>query len=129
MSEDLPYDEPSEEFSRAVCNGGTPVHDCGFCGRTNFDLNGEFMDEGELDRILENQKAYPDKYFGQDNGINIGNLGGKTYVWGCPCNKAWPYENFIWENRHTILTYLKARTEKNLRAAKMDAEQAGKVKV
>jgi hypothetical protein len=126
---DLPYDEPSDEFSRAVCDGGSPVHDCGFCGRTNFDLNGEFMDDGELERLLEKQKASPDKYFGQDNGISSGWIGGKAYVWGCPCNKARPYENFIWNNRHVIMTYLHAMTAKNLSDAKADAEAVRKAAV
>ena len=41
-------DQIIEAFLDAVCDGGSPVGDCG-CGRVYFNFNGEFMEEGELE--------------------------------------------------------------------------------
>lgn len=123
MSDDKQFDPPSDEFMRAFCGGGTPVQRCDFCGRTNFDYNGEFMEEGELEGLLRKRSQEPDHYFGQDGGISFGELNGRTLVWGCPCNKTRPYEDFIWSHRLQITEYLKARIADRLRRAQSEADR------
>lgn len=122
---------PSEEFWGSVIHAGANVIDCGFCGRTHFvglDSGLDFED-GELEELTEQNKQNPDKYiFHNEVSVPWGYLDGKQAVYGCPCNKASRYEDFIWNNRHIIEGYLSARAKKQLERAKKDSQLAEKVK-
>jgi len=39
-------------------------------------------------------------------------IDGKQAVYGCSCNEARKYEDFIWNHRHIIADYLEARVSK-----------------
>lgn len=127
MSDKFPKEPPSDTFQDAFCDSGTPQQQCDFCGRISFDSNGEFMEEGELESLLQKSKETPDKYHPVDGGVSFGHINGKTCVYGCPCNALRNYENFIWDHRIEISDYLRRRTEDNLKAAQIDAEACGSV--
>jgi hypothetical protein len=95
-----------------VCCAGTPVADCGLCGRVHYagGVNACY-DLGELENLDEKAAKDPEKYCRHDidDSISIGELGGMTIVWGCPCNRIEKYERFMWENRVLILEYIKAK--------------------
>lgn len=123
MAEERKYEKPSELFMGLICNGGTPAATCQLCGREHFDLNGEFMEEGELDSYLKKQEAKPEKYIGHDGGICIGEIDNQQVVWDCPCNRCRRFEDFIWGHRHIIASYLRQRAELQMEAAKSLLEE------
>lgn len=114
---------PSIEFMNAFTCCGTPVATCGFCGRTIFG-SGRDMDEGEIETLRLSAKTDPDRYVedSQSDSIAVGEINGVLLVWGCPCNKARKYEDFIWSHRLTILDYLKRRTASDLERAQQTAD-------
>ena len=123
------FDEPSEEFERAFGGSGSLVVDCTFCGRTHF-ANGASTigyEEGELEALLEKEKATPDEYTSWDyDMISWGFLAGQQWVHGCPCSalKVRRYENFIWAHRREIAMYLEKRSAAQSAQAKLDGEIA-----
>lgn len=118
---------PSDEFVRAICDGGTPVNDCDLCGRVHFNSTGEYMDEGELEDLIAKQKKEPEKYYGQNGQIYHGEIDGKAVVYGCPCNGLYLYERLIWNERHMISRYIVAQTASNERMAKLDSKSAAEL--
>jgi hypothetical protein len=101
---------PSRCFADIICDGGTPVVDCQFCGRTYYDFNGDNMEEGELERLVEQQKKSPKTIIPFDGQVSYGCLNGKQWVYGCDCNGVTSYENFIWGHKYLILEYFIKRT-------------------
>jgi len=59
------------------------------------------------------------------DSIFYGHLEGKRVVWGCECNKARRYEDWIWANRDMIMEYLRARIEEMVKGAEMEAKMVG----
>lgn len=110
-------EEPSELFVRAIIGGGSPAADCEFCGRTHFDINGQFMEKGELDSYRAKAQEKPDQYIPCDGGVSHGCIDGRSFVWGCPCNAATRYERFIWNHRWLIASYLSARAKEEMERA------------
>jgi hypothetical protein len=113
----------TEEFWDCLPScGGQLIADC-TCGRTHFAATsqGDYA-EGELERLIEDEKANPEKVIGHSNVdmVSTTDLDGITIVWECQCNRAGRYERFVWENRSWILEYLKKRIT---REAAKNAEQ------
>jgi len=98
----------------AICNGGTPVAYCGFCGKVYYNSNGEFMDENELDDLEKKRVKNPKKYIPKDGTISHGHFAGREYVWGCRCAEFLKYADFIWYNRFTIADYFRRRSRLEL---------------
>lgn len=101
---------PTDEFMRAVCNGGSPVTQCELCGRLNFVGHARPEDdypESEVQDYIAKAEDFPDKYHAHDDSdyISHGAFDGKELVWGCPCNLASRYEQFLWAHRHVIADY------------------------
>lgn len=113
----------SDLFASSFCDTGSPVADCELCGRTNFDFSGEFMEEGELETLLAKQEKQPEKYHGQNNTISWGHINGRQFVWDCPCNLLYRWEQFVWTHRFSIAIYLKKRAEQELKTAQMQHDQ------
>ena len=120
--------EPSAEFKQAITSMGSLVVICEFCGITHYSsMEGDFED-GELELLEANHKENPDMYVDHlDEYARCGYLEGKQYVIDCTCNKARPYEDFIWKNRDMIVTYLKAKSEARLKEAQRNAELVGEL--
>jgi hypothetical protein len=112
-------EQASELFMDMVCDGGTPSIDCELCGRTHFATGPQSCeDEDEIARLRKLATEQPDKYCeSDDDSISFGSLAGIQVVYDCPCHKLRRYEDFIWDNRALILSYVKARTHKELDAA------------
>lgn len=110
MEGDLPV-EPSELFKQAVLHSGSCHISCELCDRTHFSTDTSFdWEEGELESLLEKAEAEPDMYINHGNDSpSWGFFNDKQAVVDCPCNKLKGYEDFIWDNRHVIAKYLKAR--------------------
>ncbi len=124
---------PSDMFVDSISyGGGSHNMTCGYCGREhycpdsdNFYHNDDDPDDEEdayvhyLRDALEEQKNCPEGVIIHRNVdcVMSKDLNGMSFVVECPCNGLTKYENFIWENRHTIETYLKARTAQELQWA------------
>lgn len=120
--------EPSDLIEDLVSRFGTPVQECEYCGRTNYDLTGEYMDEDEngnqveLEKLKKEHEANPEGYFAQPWTIHWGNIFGKSSVIGCPCNILARLEQQIWNDRFLIAEYLTRRAAEQLKDAKQDTE-------
>ncbi len=117
--------KPSDQFAYNVINESGPVFDCELCGRVHFSVQGEHMEDGELEGLLKKRKINPRKYIGRNGSIYYGKINGLQAVYDCPCNGLRIYENFIWNNIYLIAKYLQERTKENLEEAQRD-ERASK---
>ena len=56
-------------------------------------------------RYCEEEKKDPDGVIidYEDDFVHAKEIDGKTFVAGCPCNGLTRYENWIWNNRDSIL--------------------------
>ncbi len=114
--------EPSEDFLDAFSGGSAGmIVDCDFCGRVYFSTNdnGDY-EEGELEDLRAKAEKDPDGYIEVDYFTSRVEVDGKTYAYGCKCNKVRRYEDWIWHNREAIVKFLKAKTEKRFKAAELD---------
>lgn len=99
---------PSEEFVRAFVGSGHCVCECA-CGRVHFDPTGNYdWEKGELEELERKIKLKPDLYFAHNDSVEAMHIDGHAFVVGCPCNRARPYEVFIWDHKERIAEYLKA---------------------
>jgi len=78
---------------------------------------------------LELAKKEPDKYIENTeyDGIDWGYVGGRQVVYGCPCNRASEYEQFIWNNWHVIERYLSSMAKKKKKEADEESKLAESV--
>jgi len=117
----------SDTFMRAICSHGALCSIlCEFCNRVHFVGNGYGdYEEGELECLRASAAKEPSKYIEHNDydSIDWGYINGKQIVWGCPCNSARQYEQWIWSHRYAIAKYLKLRAEE----AQMDAKFAQEV--
>ena len=117
----------SEEFWDAVITSGSPVAECELCHRTIYDVNGQDMDEGELEKLQWNHAKTPDRYVPVDGCVRYGHVAGFTIVYGCPCNLAYRYERFLWNHRWLIASFLKKKAGANLETARYDADKIAEI--
>lgn len=108
-------EEASDEFMRAICGHGALCSIlCEHCGRTHFvgDGHGDYED-GELEDLRTNAQRNPGEYIEHNDydSIDWGYINGKQIVWGCPCNSARRFEQWIWSHRYAIAKYLRLRAE------------------
>ena len=109
----ITYEPPSQTFSDLLCQMHATHADCNFCNRVHFaDPNPESScasDEILAFRVQATEQ--PEKYHRHElcDGIAFGEIDGRNFVYGCPCNTVSRYENFIWEHRKFILEYLGKR--------------------
>ncbi len=106
-----------ERLIDMVCDGGTPMATCGFCGRVHFTQ--QELDPSEYRRFKQQAETNPEQFIEHDieNSISIGQFEGVIVVHDCRCNRLQRYEEFIWNHREIILRYLKQRIEGEKRAA------------
>lgn len=121
-------EEASDAFMDAVCRSGALCQVlCEFCKRTHFmgeHYSGDYED-GELEDLQIKAQKYPGQYI-EHNGydsISWGMINGKQIVWGCPCNSARQFEQWIWSHRYIISKYLRTRAE----SIQLDAKFAQEV--
>lgn len=112
-------EQASELFMDMVCNAGAPTIDCELCGRTHFATGSQSCeDPDEIEKLRALAKKNPNGYCeSDDDGISSGTLNGMQVVFDCPCHLLRKYEDFIWNERQLIVSYIKARTAKELDAA------------
>lgn len=102
----------SELFSDVFdshCGGCVRTCECGIT-HFNVDYPSDF-DEGELEELKEKEKEFPDKYKSGDGSIGTIEIGGRQIVWGCSCEIARQYEDFILGDAIGIAEYLNKRAE------------------
>jgi len=118
---------PSELFMDLLCQSGVVVSQCDLCGRTHFASSEQNYAEDELEGLLKKAEAEPDRFIGHPNedSLALGFLSGRRVIWGCPCNKARAYEDWIVENEDFIIRFLKARNEEALRKSKESLKAMG----
>ena len=105
----------SEWIKDAICDAGTPVATCDFCNRTHFATGG--LDEAEAEAYEEQRQATPTRYVphGDRDGLSIGHIEGKCYVWNCGCpaseDRLARIEAFLWGNQTVITRYYRRRIQ------------------
>src|SRR5579875_823208 len=102
-----PTSEASDDFWNAFSWGTTLVATCR-CGRTHFSTDTSLdYDDGELQRLLAQEKEDPERYRSDAINSAIALIDGPNglMVWGCSCHSAKPFENFLVDNRREILDY------------------------
>lgn len=108
----------SDEFFDALHHDGGLCRDCQ-CGRTHFASWDTGWETGELEDLQAKAEREPDKYIEHSNtSVTVAHLGGKEYVYECPCEGLVPYEKFIWNHREEILDYLTGRHKRQLEVLK-----------
>lgn len=123
---------PSEIFLKAFALGlGSIRGKCECCGRECYQsYERGFFDEGELEELERQAKKEPDKYSDfQDCTVSFGEVDGKQFVFGCPCEmKAlFKYELFVWTHRRGIVRYLTDITKERKRIADENHAEATSV--
>lgn len=95
-------------FMDIVCDGGTPVATCDFCKTTWFQAEGDSMDDGELDGLLEKQRIEPAKYSAETVGssVSFGHAFGRQFIWRCHCHDAQSFILSLWRERSLILRFI-----------------------
>lgn len=113
------HENPSQTFADLVCDGNGLSAQCEFCGRIHFADKYPENQDAEIVALRLKLSQEPEKYIRNEfeDGIAFGWLAGHRYVFGCSCNGITPYENFIWENRKLILSYLDKRSSEMMGAA------------
>ncbi len=92
-------------------HGGGQIRVCA-CGRTYFSVDeSQNWEEGELEDIQKKQKVDPDSYIHWDSTVWTLNVGGKEIVWGCCCDTAHKYEQFLINEGPRIAKYLNRRAK------------------
>lgn len=121
--------KPSEAAVKtlfASC-GGTPVQECGHCGRIHFNGSGEFMDEGELEDLERKQQENPNEYISHES-VRYAVLLNKYFVYDCPCNFiTYFFDKVVWTERSRILKFLDHQSKENLETAQEDRTEFDRV--
>ena len=115
-------DRASEEFLNSLHSFGRPPEIiCGYCDRhhiaTSEEYNTNYSNSVEYGN-LEFEKA-PDKVVlhTDSDGVAIRHINNMSIVVDCPCNGLKAYEEFIWNEKDSIRTYLKDRIDLEFRLA------------
>jgi hypothetical protein len=94
------------------------------CGRTHYDTYNMYDEawEKQLEEFERRRDVQPDKYVPHDHAIGsliIGSLIGEDIevVYGCPCDSAVKYEQFIIKHEEQIADYLKKRAKEFIEKA------------
>ena len=120
---------PSELFMDLLCQSGVMISQCDLCGRTHFasgERTGDYA-EGELEAMRKKADTEPDRFVEHtdEDSLALGFLSGRRVIWGCSCNKARDYEDFILANEDFIIRFLKARNEEAVRKSKESLKLMG----
>jgi hypothetical protein len=102
-----------EKFLSAIRSLDSPSFEivaCEHCSRVHFYQNPEAKTLNFVERRLLESKSFPN-YVSHDSGIAFGVLDNKHYVFGCPCNAARGYQNFIERNSDLIRKYFSSGAE------------------
>lgn len=127
------HEAASDRFMQAVCDRGALCSVlCEFCDRLHFvgAGHGDYND-GELEDLRANALKNPGEYIEHNDydTIDWGYINGKQIVYGCPCNSARQYEQWIWSHRYLIAKYLRLRAEEIALDAKFAQEVADEASV
>jgi len=77
------------------------------CGITRFDsYNIWDWEEGELKKLQQKAKDDPNHYVETDCAIGTIEIGNQEIVYGCTCDIARKYENFILNHARQLAEYL-----------------------
>lgn len=101
---------PSETFISSIQDkGGQSDVKCD-CGKRHIAYMNCGHDEEYFEYVDVEAKLDPSiEVHYDDDFIYCAFIAGRTFVIGCDCNGLKNYENFIWETRNTIRSYLKHR--------------------
>ncbi len=103
--------KPSEEFITAICDSGSPVIDCGFCGKVHFATGSHHcLKEDELADLRKKAEAEPTKYIedSSNDSVRWGYLDGRQAVWNCCGETLARYERWLISHQQKIVDFYKA---------------------
>ena len=106
------FEETSPEFEEAFRDGYGGCRRTCDCGRELFDIANSYdWEEGELENLTKLATEKPEEYVALEYSCSTLTVNGRTFVLGCPCNGARPYED--WINRHDrqLAAYLNKRSK------------------
>lgn len=108
MKKDTPAYEPcSQNFEEAFRDGFGGCRRTCACGRECFDgANSYDWSPGELEGLRENARLHPDKYLELPYCCSDLTVNNKTFVMGCYCNGARPYEDWIRGHAEKLAAFL-----------------------
>jgi hypothetical protein len=105
----------SEWIKSAICDAGTPVATCDFCGRLHYAVTG--VEEQERERYESIKASEPAMVVPHEDcdGLSIGHIEGQCYVWSCGCpaseKRLAQIEAFLWEHQVIISRYYRRRIQ------------------
>lgn len=116
---------PSEWMADAFAQGGSIVQEC-HCGREHFVDDHDWM-EHEIVALRKRAAKQPTRCIGhtEDCFVRYAEIDGKVFVIGCPCNGLRLYEDWLWQHRRGIASYLAARAVAQKVAAEFDHALVG----
>ena len=102
----------SHEFDDAFTHAASDCVTCEHCGRTYFTRHAEKY--AELVEYARTHKIIGSEIYTEliDDSIAYGEIGGKIYVYQCSCKSVDRYEEWVWNHKEEIVSYLKARAKK-----------------
>jgi hypothetical protein len=101
------HKSPSEEFLNAISTAeDLDSATCFFCGRVHFS-----SEATQPKRILSNHLLHT------TTSLKVGLLEKRIFVFDCPCNAAFIYEQLFWKHLKVFAKYSIARTNKQLQKA------------
>ncbi len=106
----------TKEFDQTFTRGGGTAMVCDFCGREHVALLSPSLDDDDISHLTQLAEKNPDYYVleADYNAIEYGEIGSIMFIPGCPCKGADKYEEFIWHERERIMTYIDARSTREL---------------
>lgn len=108
-------DPPSKEFINSLGAGvGSPRLACGFCGREHYCPDSPGISDEEKTSATYLHEVDPDGVILHHNvdSVSANILNGIEFVVECPCNGLRLYEDFMWNERETIIKYIKAKSQR-----------------
>jgi hypothetical protein len=103
---------------------GSPVIQCA-CGVTNYADIDELMDEGEMDRLRDDDRKNPGKYHCQHEGrdtVSAVVFNGSDHVFKCPCKWEERLESFLIRHQNQFINFYKNKISKDLKEAQRAAD-------
>jgi len=110
----------SEIFEKVFDTRGSGcVRKCA-CGITYFDgSDWSAFYEGELEELRRKAQETPDKFVEWNQSVGCMEIGGQSIVYGCNCDTAQKYEQFIVNYSEQLAKYLNMRAAALRRKAGM----------
>lgn len=99
-------------FWDVFLTGGCLVAHCS-CGRIVFATRSDDYEAGELEKLRAHAQEKPDRFIedAENDSVGITEIDGQEIAFGCKCNKAARYDNFLRAEAARIASFLRKVAE------------------